>query len=60
MLFLFLDKPDSKHMNPACIKKTKIAQTNNQNVSRFACNIASKRNSNAFKVPLVGNLSIFD
>ena len=60
MLFLFLDSPDSKHMKPDCIKKTKIAHINNQNVSKLACKIASRRNSNAFKVPLVGRLSIFD
>ena len=52
ILFLFLDNPVSKHINPACIKKTRIAQINNQKVSKFACRIASKRNSNAFKAPL--------
>ena len=31
-----LDNPDSKHKKPACIKKTSIAQINNQKVSRFA------------------------
>ena len=36
ILFLLLDKPDSKHIKPACIKKTKIAHINNQNVSRLA------------------------
>ena len=60
MLFLFRDKPDSKHIKPACIKKTRMAQINNQNVSRLACKIASRRYSNAFKVPLVGSWSTFD
>ena len=36
ILFLFLDRPDSRHIKPACIKKTRIAQINNQKVSRFA------------------------
>ena len=53
MLFLLLDKPDSKHINPACIKKTKIAQINNQNVSKFACSTASNLNSVALIAPLL-------
>ena len=53
ILFLFRDKPDSKHIKPACIKNTRIAQIKSQKVSKFACRIASKRNSNAFKAPLL-------
>ena len=55
ILFLFRDNPDSKHIKPACIKNTSIAHINNQNVSRLACKIASRRYSNAFKVLLVGS-----
>ena len=55
ILFLLLDNPDSKHIKPACIKNTSIAHINNQNVSRFACKIASRRYSNALSVPLVGS-----
>ena len=36
ILFLLLDKPVSKHMKPACIIKTRMAQINNHNISRLA------------------------
>ena len=52
ILLFALDKPDSKHRKPACIKKTSIAQINNQNVSRFACNTASNLNSKELAAPL--------
>jgi len=33
MLFLDRVNPDSKHMNPGCMRKTKLAQINNQTIS---------------------------
>ena len=33
MLFLYLERPDSMHMKPACIMKTRIAQSITQRVS---------------------------
>ena len=53
ILLLFRDKPVSKHIKPACIKKTRIAQIKSQKVSKFACKIASRRNSSAVKAPLL-------
>ena len=52
ILFLPLERPDSKHIKPPCIKKTKIAQINNQKVSRLACKTASNLNSKDLVAPL--------
>ena len=55
ILLFALDKPDSRHIKPACIKKTKIAQIKSQNVSRLACKTASSLNSKALFAPLLVN-----